>query len=102
MDSNLLFTSALAFKAPWQVSDIRFEPEQVAIHFDLVCESKRLACPVCDQTDQPIHERSPRTWQHPHFFQYQASCMPRCRGSNAVIAARLLRWTCLGRAPVAV
>jgi hypothetical protein len=40
MDSNLLFTSALGLKAPWQVSDIRFEPEQGAIHFDLVCESK--------------------------------------------------------------
>jgi transposase len=72
MDSNLLFTSALAFKAPWQVSDIRFEPEQGAIHFDLVCDSKRLACPVCDQTDQPIDDRSPRTWQHLHFFQNQA------------------------------
>jgi transposase len=72
MDSNLLFTSALGLKAPWQVSDIRFEPEQGAIHFDLFCESKRLACPVCDQTDQPIHDRSPRTWQHLHFFQYQA------------------------------
>ena len=72
MDSNLLFTSALGLKAPWQVSDIRFEPDQGAIHFDLVCESKRLACPVCDQTNQPIHDRSPRTWQHLHFFQYQA------------------------------
>jgi transposase len=72
MDSNLLFTSALGLKAPWQVSDIRFEPEQGAIHFDLVCESKRLACPVCDQTNQPIHDRSPRTWQHLHFFQYKA------------------------------
>jgi transposase len=27
---------------------------------------------VCDQTNQPIHDRSPRTWQHLHFFQYQA------------------------------
>jgi hypothetical protein len=34
MDSTLLFTSALGLKAPWQVSDIRFEPEQGEIHFD--------------------------------------------------------------------
>lgn len=43
MESNLLFTSAVGLKAPWQVSDIYFEPEQGAIHFDLVNESKRLA-----------------------------------------------------------
>jgi transposase len=72
MDSNLLFTSALGLKAPWQVSDIRFEPEQGEIHFDLACDAKRLGCPACNQTDQPIHDRVQRTWQHLHFFQYQA------------------------------
>lgn len=72
MESNLLFTSALGLKAPWQVSDIRFEPEQGAIHFDLICEAKRLACPACAATEQPIHDRAQRTWQHLHFFQYKA------------------------------
>jgi transposase len=72
MDSTLLFTSALGLKAPWQVSDIRFEPEQGAIHFDLVCDSKRLDCPACTRADQPIHDRVQRTWQHLHFSQYQA------------------------------
>ena len=72
MDSNLLFTSALGLQAPWQVMDIRFEPEQGEIHFDLACEAKRLSCPVCNQTDQTIHDRVPRTWQHLHFFQYKA------------------------------
>jgi hypothetical protein len=68
-----LFTSALGLQAPWQVTDIRFEPEQqVEIHFDLACEAKRLSCPACNQTDQTIHDRVPRTWQHPHFFQYKA------------------------------
>lgn len=72
MDSNLLFTSALGRKAPWQVSDIRFEPEQGEIHFDLACDAKRLDCPACSQADQPIHDRVQKTWQHLHFFQYQA------------------------------
>ena len=72
MDSNLLFTSALGLNAPWQVSDIRFEPEQGEIHFDLAGESKRLDCPACAGLDQPIHDRVQRTWQHLHFFQYQA------------------------------
>lgn len=72
MDSNLLFTSALGLTAPWQVSDIRFEPEQGEIHFDLACESKRLDCPACAGLNQPIHDRVQRTWQHLHFFQYKA------------------------------
>ena len=32
MDSNLLFTSALGLQAPWQVTDVRFEPEQGEIY----------------------------------------------------------------------
>ena len=72
MDSTLLFTSALGLQAPWQVSDIRFEPEQGEIHFDLACEAKRLDCPACASADQPIHDRARRSWQHLHFFQYQA------------------------------
>ena len=72
MDSSLLFTSALGLQEPWQVSEIRFEPEQGEIHFDLVCTSKRLECPVCSEAGQPIHDRVQRTWQHLHFFQYKA------------------------------
>jgi transposase len=72
MDSTLLFTSALGLKAPWQVSDIRFEPEQGEIHFDLACGTKRLDCPSCTHADQPIHDRAQKTWQHLHFFQYKA------------------------------
>jgi transposase len=72
MDSNLLFTSALGLQSPWQVTDIRFEPEQGNIHFDLACDAKRLDCPACSQADQPIHDRVQKTWQHLHFFQYKA------------------------------
>lgn len=72
MDSNRLFTAALGLQAPWQVSDIRFEPEQGEIHVDLTCDAKRWGCPACQQTDQLIHERVPETWQQLHFFQYKA------------------------------
>lgn len=62
-------------KAPWQawqMSYIRFEPEQGEIHFDLACETKRLDCPACTHASQPIHDRAQKTWQHLHFFQYRA------------------------------
>jgi transposase len=72
MDANLLFTSALGLQSPWQVTDIRFEPEQGEIHFDLACAVKRLDCPACAAADQPLHDRVQKTWQHLHFFQFKA------------------------------
>jgi transposase len=72
MELTDLFTAALGLKEPWEVETIRFEPEAGAIHFDLTCTSKRLNCPACGAEHQPIHDRQSRSWQHLHFFQYQA------------------------------
>ena len=72
MDSTSLFTAALGLQDPWKVAEIRFEPEQGEIHFDLACDAKRLGCPACAAGDQSIHDRAPRTWQHLHFFQFKA------------------------------
>lgn len=74
MDANRLFTSALGLQTPWQVSDIRLAPEPGEIQFDLACDAKRLDCPAFGETDQPIHDRVRRTWQHVHLFRYPA-CM---------------------------
>lgn len=67
-----LFTQALGLVKPWQVSQVRFEPELQEIHFDVECVAKRLACPRCEAADQPIHDRMGRDWQHLHFFQFRA------------------------------
>ena len=72
MDSTSLFTAALGLQEPWKVSEIRFEPDQGEIHFDLACEVKRLKCPACAEPDQLIHDRVQRTWRHLRFFQFKA------------------------------
>ena len=72
MDSTSLFTAALGLQDPWKVAEIRFEPDQGEIHFDLACDAKRLGCPACAAGDQSIHDRAHRTWQHLHFFQFKA------------------------------
>lgn len=46
MDSTSLFTAALGLQDPRKVAEIRFEPDQGVIHFDLACDSKRLDCPA--------------------------------------------------------
>jgi len=72
MDPTDLFTAALGLHSPWRVEDVRFDPDQGEIHFDVICGEKRLPCPVCGEVDQPVHDRKSRTWQHLHFFQYKA------------------------------
>lgn len=67
-----LFTAALGLQVPWQVLDVRFDPQLGRIDFDLSCEVKRARCPACDAADQPIHDRLTRSWRHLNFFQYQA------------------------------
>lgn len=79
-----LFTRALGLVQPWRVEAVRFEAAAHEIHFDVVCEAKRLPCPRCATPDQPIHDRLTRDWQHLHFFQYRAlihAAMPRVRCS---------------------
>lgn len=80
-----LFTAALGLSAPWRVKQVRFEPDAHEIHFDVVCEAKRLPCSRCSAPDQPIHDRLQRDWQHLHFFQYRAlihAAIPRVRCSR--------------------
>ncbi|HET9048266.1 MAG TPA: hypothetical protein VFN29_04795 [Chiayiivirga sp.] len=63
-----LFTSALGLSSPWRVEKVRFEQALNEIHFEVVCDAQRLACPRCEAPDQPIHDRQMRDWQHLHFF----------------------------------
>lgn len=77
-----LFTSALGLPPPWRVDQVRFEQARSEIHFDVVCDAKRLPCPSCGAPDQPIHDRLQRDWQHLHFFQFRAfvhAAVPRVR-----------------------
>lgn len=67
-----LFTQALGLTAPWRVVNVDFQQAAGRIVFTVENTAKRLTCPACGATDQPIHDRLPRRWQHLHFFQYQA------------------------------
>lgn len=67
-----LFTSALGLQAPWRVEKVELDTGRRRIDFDLTCDAKRLACPVCGLADQGIHDRQKRDWRHLDFFQYEA------------------------------
>lgn len=67
-----LFTQALGLTSPWAVTSVDFAAAQGRIDFVVRCEAHRLTCPNCDATDQPVHDRIERTWQHLNFFQFKA------------------------------
>ncbi|MBA3057097.1 ISL3 family transposase [Rhodoferax sp.] len=67
-----LFTSALGLSAPWRVEKVDLDTAHRRIDFDLTCDARRLACPVCGLADQGIHDRQKREWRHLDFFQYEA------------------------------
>lgn len=67
-----IFTQALGLTAPWRVINVDFQQAEGRIVFKVENTAKRLACPACGAPEQPIHDRSTRTWKHLNFFQYQA------------------------------
>jgi len=67
-----LFTAALGLQPPWVVEQVDLDTARRRIDFEVACTAKRLACPSCGATDQPIHDRNRRSWRHLDFFQYEA------------------------------
>jgi transposase len=73
MNQLSLFTAALGLSAPWEVVDVRFDPAQGRIDFDVdFARGSRFACPHCGAGDQAVHDTQGRRWRHLNFFQYQA------------------------------
>ena len=73
MEPMSLFTAALGLEAPWEVTDVRFDPEAGRIDFDVgYVRGSRFGCPVCEAEAQPVHDRRSRSWRHLNFFQYEA------------------------------
>jgi len=70
---NQLFTTALGLQPPWEVVEIRFEPEGGRIDFQVgFAKGARFACPACEAPGQPVHDTRDRTWRHLSFFQFAA------------------------------
>ena len=63
-----LSTQALGLTSPRAVTSVDFAAAQGRIDFVVHCEANRLTCPNCEATDQPLHDRIERTWQHLNFF----------------------------------
>lgn len=80
---HALFTAALGLSAPWEVTEVRFDPDAGRIDFDIVfAPGSRFACPACGAEAQAVHDTRQRSWRHLHFFQYQAfihAALPRVR-----------------------
>ena len=73
LDQLSLFTAALGLQAPWEVVDVRFDPQGGRIDFDVAfARGAQFPCPHCGAAGQPVHDTRERTWRHLNFFQFQA------------------------------
>jgi transposase len=83
MEPKHLFTTALGLTAPWEVTDVRFDPQAGRIDLEVAfAKGSRFACPACGVPGQPVHDTRKRSWQHLSFFQYRAylhAHLPRVR-----------------------
>jgi transposase len=83
MEPKHLFTTALGLTAPWEVTDVRFDPQAGRIDLEVAfAKGSRFACPACGAEGQPVHDTRSRSWQHLSFFQYRAylhALLPRVR-----------------------
>lgn len=72
MPEHELFGRALGLKAPWAVTEVRFDVEARRLDLSVdFSEGSRFPCPLCGRAGCPIHDTKRRSWRHLDFFQHQ-------------------------------
>jgi hypothetical protein len=99
MEPTHLFTTALGLTAPWEVTDVRFDPEAGRIDLEVAfAKGSRFACPACGAPGQPVHDTRSRSRQHLSFSSIGPTCTRLCRACAVSAAARPLSSNRRGRA----
>lgn len=67
-----LFQAALGLAPPWQVREVRFDPEAQELHLFLdFPPGSRFPCPDCGSL-APVYDTDPeRRWRHLNFFEHR-------------------------------
>jgi len=85
------FTQALDLTPPWLVESFNFSVDDSRIDFVVVCHTKRLTRQGCGAVEQPVHDRTERTWRHLNYFQFKAFIRARegnqCKESKGAVRA---------------
>jgi transposase len=99
MDVNDLFTRALGLATPWEVVELRFDPEnkRLDIRVDFAPGSV-FPCPECGALCK-VHDTSPQTWRHLNFFEhltYIEARQPRTRCEKHGVKTAPVPWARAG------
>src|SRR5437763_12157136 len=72
MSTTTLFQTALQLPEPWQVTEVRFDPEAQELHLVLdFPPGSRFPCPDCGTAVAAYDTDPDRTWRHLNFFQHR-------------------------------
>jgi transposase len=68
-----LFSAALGLEEPWEVVEVRFDPERRRLDLRIdFRKGARFPCPECGAAGCKVHDTEPHTWRHLNFFQHEA------------------------------
>jgi transposase len=72
METNTLFALALGLASPWQVAELRFDPENKRLDIEVdFAPGSTFPCPDCGEPCK-VHDAKKQTWRHLNFFQHLA------------------------------
>ena len=68
-----LFSAALGVEEPWEVVDVKFDPERRRLDLRIdFAKGARFRCPECGAAGCKVHDTERHTWRHLNFFQHEA------------------------------
>jgi len=68
-----LFSAALGLEEPWEVMDVKFDPERRRLDLRIdFRKGARFPCPECGAAGCKVHDTESHTWRHLNFFEHEA------------------------------
>jgi transposase len=72
MEMNKLFGMALGLASPWQIAELKFDPEKTRLDIEIdFVPGSTFPCPECNESCK-VHDTTKQTWRHLNFFQHMA------------------------------
>jgi len=69
-----LFSAALGLEEPWEVMDVKFDPERRRLDLRIdFRKGARFPCPECGAAGCKVHDTESHTWRHLNFFEQCAA-----------------------------
>ena len=95
MEMNKLFGMALGLASPWQIAELKFDPEETRLDIEIdFAPGSSFPCPECGESCK-VHDANKQTWRQLNFFQHMAylhARQPRTRCDKHGVKTTVVPW----------